>query len=905
MTDFFKVKFHITSINDDPIQDYLGEIISYIRKWLTDKYRSETVKQLVPDWSLFYTGGSFGVDGSMGGFCAETTGFTTTEGWGEAWACKVTEYPWQNMKYIPRKWTTEIGIIPISPSEVEISYNVQYCDVPYYKGKQQGLPALNMPNVIKSIIKSNNWICTVNGHPLTAEIKDYKPFAGELFGLDKCKHLREEQHVSASFRDSPDIPEKDRKWMSLCKVNRPDKNRDIWMQRLADSVNGTLVAPEIDETKEKTFNNRPLIFCEDGPSTPDTIGFWEWTERQNENGKWLSDAIYIEDQTPTEVIILNSCSNISEIIEALKSGIQIPSYVRGDVLFAAKNAEGYEGVSSNLINFNARLDGNVFITIKNNIYTLPCYQLSEDDIFTWKNRKIYKHISLGEPTKTVQICDFSEAIKQLLLQHMSWPMFKAQGVTKSEWQKFKQFILDIPKNTIIEQLSGMYNLSEQAALQYIDSFLQKVESYVDVSDVDSALIIQMLSSHQGLKNQCDEVAYVKWCEDHKAEIQKAKDEVDAIQAEADAKLVTAKSQLVAIQESVVSAELQHNNILADISEAESKCERLRAEIEKYEALGNETMVAVRQKISDAQKDMAGFIADLSVFLPQAQKCAPAESKTRVALWQYECAPSCVYDDDEIELSETWNDELESLAMNLSQTQAINTDFIGMLSAYLYAAYINKIPLLIAGPAGRDFAEIMSVSLFASGAGHLVLGNEPTNNIAETVAGYDERIISVQNMFGKGWQDELPQSFTRLKQQVVWTHPYVEDLAIEPKGLLNYMIPLMSECFVESIPMGEPLPSRRAEKFMAYSSTKKQPLKIGAFKKLKLSKLLTNQLTNVLSDAKSILDQPAKDKDIEILFGLLPICVITGQIDVLKEVIETESGISAPIKAEVTRYIEEE
>ena len=62
---------------------------------------------------------------------------------------------------------------------------------------------------------------------------------------------------------------------------------------------------------------------------------------------------------------------------------------------------------------------------------------------------------------------------------------------------------------------------------------------------------------------------------------------------------------------------------------------------------------------------------------------------------------------------------------------------------------------------------------------------------------------------------------------------------------------------------------------------------------------------MLSDAKSILDQPAKDKDMEILFGLLPVCVITGQIDVLKEAIETESGISAPIKAEVTRYIEEE
>ena len=161
------------------------------------------------------------------------------------------------------------------------------------------------------------------------------------------------------------------------------------------------------------------------------------------------------------------------------------------------------------------------------------------------------------------------------------------------------------------------------------------------------------------------------------------------------------------------------------------------------------------------------------------------------------------------------------------------------------------------------------------------------------------------MFGKGWQDELPQSFAKLKKQIIWAHPYVEDMVIEPKGLLNYMLPVLSECFVESIPVGEPWPTKRSEKFKAYTSTKQQPLKIAAFKKLKLSKLLTNRLTIALSDAKAILNQPAKDKDMEILFGLLPLCVITGRIDILKEAIETESGISSAVKAEANRYIEEE
>ena len=176
---------------------------------------------------------------------------------------------------------------------------------------------------------------------------------------------------------------------------------------------------------------------------------------------------------------------------------------------------------------------------------------------------------------------------------------------------------------------------------------------------------------------------------------------------------------------------------------------------------------------------------------------------------------------------------------------------------------------------------------------------------ERISEADDSIVSVQNMFGKGWTDALPQKFTRLKKQIIWAHPYVEDMLIEPKGLYNYMLPVLSECFIGSLPALETWPSKRAEKFQPYVSEEKQSLRISAFKRLGLSKLLLGQLTRVLSDAKCILENPAKDKDLELLFGVLPLCVLTGRLDVLKDVIEGESGISSSVKAEVSRYVEEE
>ena len=40
-------------------------------------------------------------------------------------------------------------------------------------------------------------------------------------------------------------------------------------------------------------------------------------------------------------------------------------------------------------------------------------------------------------------------------------------------------------------------------------------------------------------------------------------------------------------------------------------------------------------------------------------------------------------------------------------------------------------------------------------------------------------------------------------------------------------------------------------------------------------------------------------------GLLPLCVVTGRIDILRDVIESENGISSAVKAEAARYFEEE
>ena len=492
---------------------------------------------------------------------------------------------------------------------------------------------------------------------------------------------------------------------------------------------------------------------------------------------------------------------------------------------------------------------------------------------------------MGEPSGYVSIGNTDEVIRTLILERTTWPLFKeCIGATKVEWKHCKLLLEKICGESLYDAIVQKLNCTLDQAKQAVDDFVNRADALIKVGDIDVNVLAEIAKNHDELRELCEKAVSVEWHNSHAAEIAKAEAEVSEM------------------EETISIAKKQHSELLAEIATKQGELARLLAEIAQYELIGKETLVAVRQKIADAQKDMAGFIADISVFLPQSNATLPYGNPP--ASWQYS-STSGQYSDEDIELAESWRNEYDAIYQNLSCALGIEPDFCLMLTAFLYATHINNVPTLIAGPGGQDIAEVLSVSMYATGAGQLTLGDECDLSIVERISEADDSIVSVQNMFGKGWTDALPQKFTRLKKQIIWTHPYVEDMLIEPKGLYNYMLPVLSECFIGSLPALETWPSKRAEKFQPYVSEEKQSLRISAFKRLGLSKLLLGQLTRVLSDAKCILENPAKDKDLELLFGVLPLCVLTGRLDVLKDVIEGESGISSSVKAEVARYIEED
>lgn len=677
---------------------------------------------------------------------------------------------------------------------------------------------------------------------------------------------------------------------SLCYITKDYMTKDykerIWLNRLADIEDDTLHTPFKSERTDNYYENRDRLRCDDGPTALGTVGVWKWTAVPNWNDPAIdyTESYYVKDYSPIRVVVLGAKS-LAEVVEQLQNGTVHTQDYLCDTFFCYGPRWGQ--LTGVLCRSNDFKISNRYAKLSETIYSLPSYTISSDDIYNCEDRNLrfLKTLRVGEPSGHVLIGNTDKIIRTLILERFTWPLFKSIGATKADWRNSKDVLEKICGESLYESVVQKLKCTPDQAKQAVDDFVDRANALLETGDIDADILAQIAIHHDGLRELCEKAVSEKWHDSHAAEIAKAEAEVSEM------------------EDTISIAKKQYSELLGEITTKQGERDRLLAEIDQYESIGKETQAAVRQKIADAQKDMAGFIADISVFLPQSNATLPYVNHP--ASWQYSSTTGGRYSDEDIELAESWHNEYNAIHQNLSHALSIEPAFQSMLTAFLYAIHINNVPILIAGPGGQDIAEVLSVSMYANGAGQLTLGNECDLSMAERISESADPIVSVQNMFGKGWSDALPQKFTRLKKQIIWTHPYVEDLLIEPKGLYNYMLPMLSECFIGYLPTLEMTPGARAEKFQPYVSKGKRSFRTSAFKRLGLSKLLLGQLTRVLSDAKCILDDPNKEKDLELLFGVLPLCVLTGRLDILEDVIESENGISNSVKAEAARYIEKE
>lgn len=330
------------------------------------------------------------------------------------------------------------------------------------------------------------------------------------------------------------------------------------------------------------------------------------------------------------------------------------------------------------------------------------------------------------------------------------------------------------------------------------------------------------------------------------------------------------------------------------NKTKSEEERLNRIIAEKEKLAENVETAVGERIRKARENVAEFIADMAFVggetIQVVAKGTPAttEVASKPVITPYHTL-SRFADLNELEAHHSWADVINTAAFEFEEA-GVAEKHQSSLAAFLCAAYINKQPILLVGPNAIDIAQAFGAAVAAQKCGILSCEGDYFSQIPAKIGADGEDIVIINNLVSSGWINRLPEILSQKDVFYIATHPYAEDIQVEPKSLYGFMLPLFTEFFVDKKASGKYYGGYFAEDFKVYSAQTGKRKDLRVLSKLKISSLVRNQISSLAATMRGIYGTMTEDE--EFLFTVLPIFYALMEMHELTEAIsDSQQGIA--------------
>lgn len=243
-------------------------------------------------------------------------------------------------------------------------------------------------------------------------------------------------------------------------------------------------------------------------------------------------------------------------------------------------------------------------------------------------------------------------------------------------------------------------------------------------------------------------------------------------------------------------------------------------------------------------------------------------------------------------NKSWDETLDTLIAELDSIGL--TEKTKETAAVIYSCFINKYPILLAGPFGEAIANAVSASITSHFASILDCSNEVSSFELDNLN--QETIVLVKNIFNSRNKDMVLENLYRIDTFFIFTVPFSDELKIESKELLNYMLPIFTEDLFTDKPQNNFVGGICTENYNHFKSNEKESISKKKYKELNASNFVMNRINGVISDAKNMLSQD--NDNIESYFFMYPIAFMTGKEDTLLEIIQDKRNITTSLKEDL-------
>ena len=711
--------------------------------------------------------------------------------------------------------------------------------------------------------------------------------APSAFASDDADYLAQFDDTDASILPSDNADE----IVSLCSVVS-DYNGQKWLIRYADlNNNGHYYIFHRNEDIPPYFTNRDKIFYKDGPSKDGFYGVWTWSAVPNENdpSKDYILSRYNTELDAIELVTFTQATSLDELVSLLKEGINYQPHSRR-VMFSICTSKGqHTGILCTAKELNTV---NEKTNISKDCIVVPVYEFTNADVIHLDNGlSFYGNAFAGLPSKLYHLKSPLDIVKDIVMSSISWATYKMRDVTRAQYKTFKDFIDAIPVDDITCKIGAACRCSDPAAKELLDEFLSIVWQYVDGDSLEDEIIRSALSANTELQEKAKELIRQDWEKENERLLTEAQQKLDLLHEE----LISAAEDLDKAQEA--------------FSKTKVEDERLSGIIAEKEKLADGVEKAIAERIQKARENAADFIASMAFVGGQPVQIVGTTTPTSVdAASELDMAVYRTFPEfehlDKLEAHHSWADVINTAVFELAEA-GVAEQYRSGLAAFLCAAYIEKQPLLLVGPNAIDIAQAFCAAVTAHKHGELYCEGGCVRQAIEKIGADGEDIVIINNLLAGSWMNRLPEILFQKDIFYIATHPYAEDVQVEPKSLYSFTLPLFTEFLVDKKATGKYYGGYFSDDFKPYLAGKGARKELTILSKLGLSSLVRSKINSLMATIHNI--YPSTTTDDDFLFFIFPISYASMAINELAAAIadpQKSIEISANLKRDLQHVLGE-
>lgn len=236
-----------------------------------------------------------------------------------------------------------------------------------------------------------------------------------------------------------------------------------------------------------------------------------------------------------------------------------------------------------------------------------------------------------------------------------------------------------------------------------------------------------------------------------------------------------------------------------------------------------------------------------------------------------------------------------LKSNLKRS-GVSEHYAEGLAKYLIAAYMHKQPLILVGPNSLDIIEAFAASVCHQTYACLTCDDNYSAQIHNLLGVHQERLVVLNNLISSAYIGHLEEILSHKDLFFIATHPYKEDLQVEPKSLYGFMLPIFTEFLVSESASGMYTGiSMSNESSLFKLSELEDDYAVSKLNSFAPSPLVLNKVNTLFARTADLMEEDEDDfgyKDIEVVLALLPLAYAQMKINKLEDAIEDPM---APLK----------